>query len=129
VVGAVIDLGHCLNLLDYEFMQLLKRHYNIVRDQSIKAGRDVPENNQEKGLRYLDCAVIESVHKYIRDEPDNIERLQPFDSVRAAYIEGESLYPGAGFNEKNHIQICIRNPNCIKGFFRPRDIDAEFDRV
>ena len=23
-------------------------------------------------------------------------------------------------NKKNHIQICIRNPNCIKGFFIPR---------
>ncbi|HYE54151.1 MAG TPA: hypothetical protein VD996_04880 [Chitinophagaceae bacterium] len=25
-----------------------------------------------------------------------------------------------GFHEKNHIQLCIRNPNCIKGYFLPR---------
>jgi hypothetical protein len=25
--------------------------------------------------------------------------------------EGEELYPSAGFKEKNHVQICIRNPN------------------
>jgi len=129
VVGAVIDLGHCLNLLDFETMQLLKRHYNIVRDKSVKAGRDIPENIRKTGLHYLDCAVIESVHEYIKDEPDNIEGLQPFDSVRAAYIEGDSLYPRAGFNEKNHIQICIRNPNCIKGYFLPRENNTNYTRV
>ena len=30
------------------------------------------------------------------------------------------LYDGAGFLDKTHIQICIRNPNCIKGYFIPR---------
>jgi hypothetical protein len=24
-----------------------------------------------------------------------------------------------GFREKNHIQICVRNLNCIKGYFTP----------
>jgi len=47
-------------------------------------------------------------------------QLEPFDSVRSLFVEGEELYPGAGFHEKNHIQICIRNPNCIKSFFVPR---------
>ena len=46
--------------------------------------------------------------------------LPEYDSVRCAFIEGESLYENAGFHEKNHIQICIRNPNCIKGYFIPR---------
>lgn len=34
------------------------------------------------------------------------------------FTEGKPLYPGAGFHEKSHIQICVRNPNCIKGYFR-----------
>jgi len=129
VVGAVIDLGHCLNLLDLESMNLLKRHYNIVKNQNVAAGRAVPENILETGRHYLDCAVIESVHKYIKDEPDNIEGLQPYDSVRAAYVEGEPIYPKAGFTEKNHIQICIRNPNCIKGYFLPRENTTDYTRV
>lgn len=36
------------------------------------------------------------------------------------------LYPEAGFTEKNHIQICIRNPNCIKSFFLPRELDLNY---
>ncbi len=27
--------------------------------------------------------------------------------------------PTAGFYTKNHIQLCVRNPDCIKGYFRP----------
>jgi hypothetical protein len=34
--------------------------------------------------------------------------------------EGDELYAGAGFLDKTHIQIAIRNPNMIKGFFLPR---------
>jgi len=33
--------------------------------------------------------------------------------------------PGAGFKEKNHIQICVRNRNCIKGYFLPREKAAD----
>lgn len=50
----------------------------------------------------------------------------PYDSVRSVFWEGDELYPGAGFKEKNHIQIYVRNPNCIKGSFLPREIDYEF---
>jgi hypothetical protein len=43
------------------------------------------------------------------------------DSVRAAFLEGEPLYPGSMFRKQNHIQIAIINPNCIKGIFLPRE--------
>lgn len=43
----------------------------------------------------------------------------PFDTVRAAFIEGNRLYDNAGFASKNHIQICVREIRCIKGYFRP----------
>ena len=44
-----------------------------------------------------------------------------FDSVRAAFWEGEELYLNAGFKTHNHIQLCIINPDCIKGIFLPRE--------
>jgi len=42
----------------------------------------------------------------------------PVDSVRGVFVEGEEVYPGAGFREKTHVQLCIRNLDCIKGVFR-----------
>ena len=75
-------------------------------------------------LKELDCRVIESLHKVRLDNGD-----RPFDSVRGAFMEGKEIYPNAGFKEKNHIQICIRNPNCIKGFFHPLELHSHHPRV
>jgi hypothetical protein len=63
----------------------------------------------------LDCAVIRHAHQLAKDEGEH------FDSVRAAFWEGEPLYDGAGFKKQNHIQIAVLNPNGIKGVFLPRD--------
>lgn len=46
--------------------------------------------------------------------------------MKGVFWEGVELYPDAGFREKNHIQICVRNPNCIKGFFLPRKLDMNY---
>lgn len=115
VIGAVLDLGQCLDFLDFENLQLLKTAYQVVKNNMILAGRALPQNiaptsTKEKLLRRLDCAVIEAVHAF-----DNSN----YDSVRGMFIEGEPVYPGAGFHDKNHIQLCIRNLDCIKGYFRP----------
>lgn len=72
-------------------------------------------------LRKLDCAVIETMHKINR-----YANKGAFDSVRGVFWEGKPLYPNAGFAEKNHIQICVCNPNCIKGYFLPREINVKY---
>jgi hypothetical protein len=64
-------------------------------------------------LRHLDCAVLEFLHSTIKEL-----RLDPFDSVRGVFVEAEPLYENAGFNRRNHIQICVRNLDCIRAFFR-----------
>jgi hypothetical protein len=119
VVGAVIELQFCLDLLDTAYLNMVKDSYTRFVTAARKLKTDLPVNKttgQSKDLliRNLDCSVIENVH-YERTQ----EKLKPFDSVRGVFVEGEELYPGAGFNAKNHIQLCVRNPNCIKGFFDP----------
>ena len=49
-----------------------------------------------------------------------------YDSARAVFFEGNEIYPSAGFKQKNHIQIAVRNPNCIKGYFIPRENNESF---
>lgn len=123
-IGAVIDLKRCFDLLDSGNINLLKSCYDLFSSDSDRLDNPIPKNEnhpKEKGndkvLRYLDCAVIEYTHSFLK-----IKEEEPFDSVRAAFIEGDPIYPGAGFNEKTHIQICIINPNCIKGFFIARSV-------
>lgn len=120
VIGAVIDLGMCLNLLDSENIKMLKLQYDVFKLKLDIAGLSIPMNknvgsNTDLLLRNLDCAVIESLHSQ-RSE----DNQRPFDSVRGIFTEGEAIYPSSGFKEKTHIQLCIRNPNCIKGYFAPK---------
>ena len=120
VLGAVIDLGYCLDLLEQEFIQFLKQSYDTLAASYMQLGLPLPANaplghSKDLLIRKLDCAVIENLHLYRRTK-----KMRPFDSARGVFIEGEPLYPTAGFYEKSHIQLCIRNPNCIKGFFVPR---------
>lgn len=130
VIGAVIDLGHCLNLTDSEYIDLLAREYKLLFEEAQAAEIDLPENEgktEDKLFRNLDCAVIEHLHNRLEQEKKNgHSTLAPFDSARALFVEGEPIYKGAGFQRKTHIQICVRNPNCIKGYFEPRKILANW---
>jgi hypothetical protein len=122
VLGAVLDLGRCLDLLDYQNFDLLREGFGVLVRMRKSVG--LPQNRDPRHakpgdflLRELDCAVLEAVH-----EVNKIIGFDHYDSVRGVFWEGEPVYPTAGFREKNHIQICIRNPNCIKGLFIPRDV-------
>ena len=129
VIGAVLDLGYCLDLTDSEHLEELKEGHKALKESFEKEGRELPTNvalgpSNDLLLRPLDCAVINSLH-----ELHKIAGMPGYDSVRGVFWEGEDLYKGAGFKTKNHIQIAIINPNCIKGFFRPRNINKDYANV
>ena len=120
VVGAILDLGYCLDLTCRENVDLIKVTFESIVKELLEIG-EVKPNKVPSGaitddllLRFLDCAVIESLHKFNEDNGK-----EEYDSVRAGFWEGTELYETAGFREKNHIQICIRNPKCILGLFLP----------
>jgi hypothetical protein len=115
VIGAVIDPGFCLNLLEASALNRLKGSYELL----VKESCDLPENvgGVDKLQRHLDCAVIESLH--VLRESGEVQRA--YDTVRGAFWEGEELYSNAGFKEKNHVQIVVRNLESIKGYFRVID--------
>lgn len=107
VIGAVIDPGLCLDLLDRHGLKLVQQTHKSLLAAARLAGTPLPVNR--KGRQDLDCAVINGVHT----------EHGPFDTVRAAFFEGEPLYKGSGFRTKNHIQICVRNVAVIKACFHP----------
>jgi len=45
------------------------------------------------------------------------------------FPEGKELYKGAGFREKNHIQLCVVNPNCIMGYFEPNQHNPWYKKL
>lgn len=122
VIGAVIDLGMCLNLCERQSVALLQRAYNDLKTAFEKMGFCLNEEfknaSPDKGgfnlIRPLDCAVIHRAHELVE------EKDIYYDTVYGYFQEGTDAYEGAGIKEKSHIQICVRNPACIKGYFLPR---------
>ena len=126
VIGAIIDLGYCLDLTDSLCLEELKKGYETLVAMCKETGMSMPQNTNMGNstdllLRKLDCAVIETMHKI-----NKLANKRPYDSVKGVFWEGKPLYPNAGFAEKNHIQLCVCNPNCIKGYFLPRGIDMAY---
>lgn len=126
VIGAILDLGYCLDFINSEYLSLLSNGYSMLQADMKNAGINLPKNHLEKDntfiLRNLDCAVIERIHQWNEEN-----KYKSYDSVRGVFWEGKEIYPTSGFREKNHVQICIRNINCIKGYFNPLDADDEYD--
>lgn len=127
VVGAVIDLRHCLDLVSREDLELVKAAHSSFRRVRERAGLPMPENKSVKGqpdadrvLRFLDCAVLRHLHSVLDGQPAEQRAIEPFDTVRGMFTEGGSLYAGSGFHQKSHVQIAVRSDDCIKGLFHPR---------
>jgi hypothetical protein len=120
VLGVVIDLGNCFDLLEQRNLEFLALAYSelkkSIKEDNLKLPKNTKFYNNDFDFknRQLDCAVIRYAHKLAKEEE------MEFDSVRAAFWEGEELYEGAGFRKENHIQLAILNPNCIQGVFLPR---------
>ena len=133
VIGAVLNLGYCCDFLETRFINTLNIHYKLMASRYDSDRRQIPSNKdlatdkyKDSLLRERDCAAIEFMHQEIYSqtrsdiEKKGLSRFRPFDSVRGAFTEGGPAFDGAGLHAKTHIQICVRNMNCIRGFFLPR---------
>ena len=117
VIGAILDLGECLDLQLRENYPILRGAYDDLLTLTEKGGRQMPKNKkakldqrEDKVLRFLDCAVINHLHIITKSK---------FDSVRGLFIEGDRVFPGGEIFHKTHMEIAVINTKCIVGLFIP----------
>jgi hypothetical protein len=108
VVGAILQLGNCLDLLDTEYTQRLA---DFAREYAA-GGEALPPNHGPQ--RFGDCFLINTYCEQIKDGGT------PFDTVRGLFQEGAPVIEGSEIRLQNHIQITVRQPPAIVGLFRPR---------
>lgn len=129
VIGVVFTLEYCLDLIDGEFIKLLSYYYKLMEKDFSSIGKELPTNkdvkedkHKDRLIRELDCAVIEYLHQKIKEAIQNEPNtsIKTFASARGVFTEGGPAFPGAGVQKKSHLQVCIRDMDCIKGFFLPR---------
>jgi hypothetical protein len=111
VVGAVIQLGSCLDFTDVSRTQLLEDQYRATRALRKRQQLKMPANKGKR--RDLDCLIINELVASL--EADR----RPFQTVRCPFLEGRRAFPGSGIFRESHIQIAVRDHNCILGVFRP----------
>ena len=126
VIGAILDLGVCLNLTDENALLQLASAYQALEGMTKAANKALPSNtpgfrgDSDEIKRHLDCAVFQTLHALRKSG-----NLPAYDTVRSPFFEGSVLYPGGGFTSKAHVQIAVRNIQCIKGYFRPLGLDGK----
>ncbi len=112
VVGAVIDLGLCLDLTTSDAIKWIETAHVSLVDTFRIASMPLPKNT--KNLQNnLDCAVVEMLHDIRKSEGK-----PEIQTVRGVFTEGAPIYPTSAFRAKTHVQIAVRDHACIKGLFR-----------
>ena len=127
VVGAVINLGRCLDLTTTAGMEETRTAFEVLRILAEKQGEKLPENgplhdgDEDLLMRRLDCAVINMACEMRRNSGKEI------NTVKGVFTEGGPAYEGAAIQRHTHTQIAVRTPESIKGVFFASENDLDGD--
>ena len=120
VVGAYIHLGRCFDLTDtWATSYLAPFHQELKLDlgESLPVNRPAGKTDFDLVLRDLDCAVLNYALRTADEELGGGDKY--FQTARGVFLEGDPIYEGARIFTKTHVQIAVRDPSCILGYFRP----------
>jgi len=115
VVGALIRLGNCFDLLDPRNVPTLRGFKEELVAALTAVGAKVPKNVRQH--RALDCAVFNYVYR-LSDETPN-----PIESARGVYVPtstAKRIWQGSWISEEAHVQVCVREPKSILAVWHVR---------
>jgi hypothetical protein len=121
VVGAILQVQEWLDMTTQDGIQEFAQASVALAEHYAETGKPIPVNSRVDDedndilLRRLDNAVFTYIH--ILRESD--ESLSEFQAVRAAFHQGREIVPLSGFHISTHVQIALRDPACVKGWFLP----------
>lgn len=118
VVASMIRLGSCFDLLDPEHVKVLGHFHQEYLRTMREAGQKLPTNFRSK--KRLNCAVFEFSYEIGGD----------IDTCRAVFvptIKADRIWDGSGINAHAHIQVCVRNPQCVLGTWLVKPIEELVD--
>ena len=112
VLGSMIRLSNCFDLLDPDNVQALEVHYSQFSTDCAENNIEIPKNYRSK--KRTDCAVFEYVYG-VNDQSDI-----KIDTCRAVFVPSMSAskarpWTSSGIFHGAHIQLCVRNVSCIQG--------------
>jgi hypothetical protein len=106
VLEMEIDLGQCLDFLESTYHDDLRATYKSLRTQLRGQGLKMPMNRGK--LHNLDNLVINNFVEVMRQE-----RIH-FQTVRGVFEEGRPVFPGSALRTQSHMQIAVRDVECLR---------------
>lgn len=101
VIGPEIDLDDCIDLLDIPWERVILTTYQDYIAHLTSAGAPIPR--QAQGAHRLDRNVMNYLTGRIGGGGMRAR------SVRAAFREGQPLFPGSALWSRAHVQIAVRD--------------------
>jgi hypothetical protein len=115
VVGAIIRLGNCFDLLDPRNVPTLRAFKDELVEKLTAIGAEIPRNVRQD--RALDCAVFNYIYGLSDETP------KPIETARGVYVptgNAKRVWRGSWISEEAHIQICVREPKNILAVWHVR---------
>ena len=105
-----IDLGQCLNLLESTYHDAIRATYRNLRTVYRSQGWAFPKNRKKR--HDLDCLVINKFVLFMEQFTGQQGIL--FQTVRGVFEEGRPLFPGSAIRSQSHVQIAVRDVQCLR---------------
>jgi hypothetical protein len=117
IVGAVLCVTSCLDMTTQAGLSEFDLMLAALRERGVP----LAENSRDNPLlRKLNNEVFTALHA-LRDAkncPD--DPWPPYQMVRGAFMQGDPLGDAhSGFSRDGHIQLAVRDPSTIVGWFIP----------
>jgi hypothetical protein len=115
VVGAMIRLGNCLDLLDPANVRSLKGVHDDILPIWHSQKIPIPTNGQDK--MGLDCAIMNWVYT------QSDETATPIETCRGVFVptnRAKRVWKRSWIYDEAHIQICVRNQQNILALWHVR---------
>lgn len=119
VLGALIIPANLLDFATREPAPLVEYAYKFIASGAVSENKQLPKNRPaSKGdsfykNRQLDCEVMNALH-YLTEKA--------YDVFSAPFLEGNPIYDKGFFLKETHVQLCVKDPSAIVGYFLPSSI-------
>ena len=115
VVGAILCIERCLDMSTQDGIDEFAKAYRAMIEAgvSLRPNKAAHRRDIDRVLRHLDRRVFNRLHE-LRAESG----VPPYDAVRGAFPQGRPVAPSSSIKRRTHVQIALRNPACILGYFR-----------
>ncbi|MFY2610562.1 hypothetical protein [Achromobacter ruhlandii] len=117
VVGAVLCLTSCLDMTTQAGLTEFQLTLDVLR----ASGAPLAQNDPRRPLlRKLNNEVFTALHGFREKQHTPEDPFPPYQVVRGAFMQGDPLGDEhSGFSRHGHIQLAVRDPRAIVGWFIP----------